>query len=75
MTYETWEMRKHAVKQLGETASAKLIFPLMLMFLLFCLLLLPLQLCSSLRGFKIKQEGEAHIWLNLYESLLMTKKG
>lgn len=32
MTHETWEMRKHAAKQMGETASARLIFPLMLMF-------------------------------------------
>jgi len=32
MTHETWEMRKHAAKQMSETASAKLIFPLMLMF-------------------------------------------
>lgn len=33
MTHETWEMRKHAARQLGETASAKLIFPLILMFI------------------------------------------
>ncbi len=33
MTHETWEMRKHAARQMGETASARLIFPLMLMFM------------------------------------------
>ncbi len=33
MTHETWEMRKHAARQMGETAAAKLIFPLMLMFI------------------------------------------
>ena len=33
MTHEAWEMRKHAAKQMGETASARLIFPLMLMFI------------------------------------------
>jgi tight adherence protein C len=33
MTHEAWEMRKHAAKQLGETAASRLIFPLMLMFL------------------------------------------
>lgn len=33
MTHETWEMRKHAAKQMGETAAARLIFPLMLMFI------------------------------------------
>jgi len=33
MSHETWEMRKHAVKQMGETASAKLVFPMMLMLI------------------------------------------
>lgn len=33
MTHETWEMRKHAAKQMGETASARLLFPLILMFI------------------------------------------
>ncbi|MBP7177076.1 MAG: type II secretion system F family protein, partial [Thermoclostridium sp.] len=33
MTHETWEMRKHAARQMGETAAARLIFPLMLMFI------------------------------------------
>lgn len=32
MTHEAWEMRKQAAKNMGETASSKLIFPLMLMF-------------------------------------------
>ncbi len=32
MSHETWEMRKHAVKQMGEIASTKLILPMMLMF-------------------------------------------
>lgn len=32
MTHEAWEMRKHAARQMGETASARLLFPLMLMF-------------------------------------------
>jgi tight adherence protein C len=32
MTNECWEMRKYAAKQIGETASSRLIFPLMLMF-------------------------------------------
>jgi tight adherence protein C len=40
MTYETWEMRKNAAKQMGETASAKLIFPLMLMFLAVLLIVI-----------------------------------
>lgn len=31
MSHEAWEMRKHAAKQMGETASAKLVFPMMLM--------------------------------------------
>lgn len=31
MSHEVWEMRKHAAKQMGETASAKLIFPMILM--------------------------------------------
>ena len=30
MSHEAWEMRKHAAKQMGETASARLIFPMML---------------------------------------------
>lgn len=29
---ECWEMRKHAAKRLGEEASAKILFPMMLMF-------------------------------------------
>ncbi len=33
MTHETWEMRKHAAKQMGETASSRLLFPLILMFM------------------------------------------
>lgn len=33
MSHEAWEMRKHAARQMGETASAKLIFPMMIMFL------------------------------------------
>jgi len=33
MSHEAWEMRKHAAKQMGETASAKLVFPMMLMLL------------------------------------------
>lgn len=32
MSYEAWEMRKHAAKQMGEAANAKLIFPMMLIF-------------------------------------------
>lgn len=31
MSHELWEMRKLAAKQMGETASAKLVFPLMIM--------------------------------------------
>ncbi|AGC68429.1 type II secretion system F domain protein [Thermoclostridium stercorarium subsp. stercorarium DSM 8532] len=31
MSHEAWEMRKNAARQLGETASAKLVFPMMLM--------------------------------------------
>lgn len=33
MSHEAWEMRKHAAKQMGETASAKLVFPMMLILL------------------------------------------
>lgn len=33
MSHEAWEMRKHAAKQMGETASVKLIFPMMLIFI------------------------------------------
>lgn len=33
ISHETWEMRKHAAKQMGETASAKLIFPMMLILI------------------------------------------
>ena len=38
MSHETWEMRKHAVKQMGETASTKLILPMMLMFVAILLI-------------------------------------
>jgi len=38
MTHETWEMRKQAAKQMGETASSRLIFPLMLIFLAILLI-------------------------------------
>jgi Na+-driven multidrug efflux pump len=51
MTYETWEMRKHAVKQLGETASAKLIFPLMLMFFAVLLIVITPAIMQFSKGF------------------------
>jgi len=51
MTYETWEMRKHAAKQMGETASAKLIFPLMLMFLAVLLIVITPAIMQFSNGF------------------------
>lgn len=51
MTYETWEMRKHAAKQMGETASAKLIFPLMLMFLAVLLIVITPAIMQFSKGF------------------------
>jgi len=51
MTYETWEMRKHAAKQMGETASAKLIFPLMLMFLAVLLIVITPAILQFSKGF------------------------
>lgn len=51
MTHETWEMRKHAAKQLGETASAKLIFPLMLMFLAILIIVITPAIMQFSKGF------------------------
>jgi len=51
MTRETWEMRKHASKQMSETASAKLIFPLMLMFLAVLVIVIAPALLQFFKGF------------------------
>jgi tight adherence protein C len=51
MTHETWEMRKHAAKQMSETASAKLIFPLMLMFLAILLIVIMPAIMQLSNGF------------------------
>ena len=42
---------KHAVKQLGETASAKLIFPLMLMFFAVLLIVITPAIMQFSKGF------------------------
>ncbi len=51
MTHETWEMRKHAAKQMGEAASSKLIFPLMLMFLAILLIVITPAIMQFSQGF------------------------
>lgn len=51
MTHETWEMRKRAAKQMGETASAKLIFPLMLMFLAILIIVITPSIMQFSKGF------------------------
>lgn len=50
MTHETWEMRKHAAKQMSETASAKLIFPLMLMFLAVLIIVIAPAIMQFFKG-------------------------
>ncbi len=51
MTHETWNIRKHAAKQMGETASAKLIFPLMLMFLAILIIVVAPAIMQFSHGF------------------------
>lgn len=47
---ECWDMRKNAAKRLGEEASTKLLFPMMLMFLAI-LLIVAAPAALALRGF------------------------
>lgn len=51
MTHETWEMRKHAAKQLGETAQTRLLFPLMLMFLAILAIVVTPAIMQFSKGF------------------------
>ncbi len=51
MTHETWEMRKHAAKQMSETASAKLLFPLMLMFFSVLIIVITPAIMAFSNGF------------------------
>lgn len=51
MTHETWEMRKYAAKLMSETASAKTIFPLMLMFLAILIIVIAPAIMQFSKGF------------------------